>query len=735
MNTDGSDAEVYEDGSVYIPVEASLNDTDGSETLSLTVTGLPAGWSLSGAGWSANGQGGFAYNGLAAGAAYNGGFTLSPAGDTDIDLSNLTVTATATETSGATASSSDAIDVIVDAVADAPSASVANTSGTEGDSLAINVIANVTDTDGSEIISEVIIQGVPSGFTLSAGEVRANGYWHLTEAELSGLTIDAPAGYSGSLDLTAHVVSNERNLSGGEITTNNNSAITTVNFSANWGDADQFIIGTDANNQFTTGNGADIIVGDYGGASSVQGTQDYNLNIVIDTSGSMQDNFAMVQNAINSLLQDVGDYNSGVIRVNLMPFASLQYDASAGGYVNVEQASISQNATTAAGLTALTDYVNSAVAWGPSNFEFALSNADDVIDANSLSNATTYTLFISEGHANAYDSTNGTLSFTANPTEATGTTEPDVLDEINGDADGSNEIADIQNNSDEVFSILVGSLATDSSMTDYEQDLVVARQEIMNAIDSDGSFDQLTSANGQDQFADLFNDIAATNVLDNAGEDQIDGSAGDDILFGDVLFTDDLADAYNIGLVDGSGFEVFDVLEQGSSWDRDDTVSYIRNNAISLSEESNINGEVREGGNDIINGGAGNDMIFGQEGDDLINAGSGNDILSGGSGDNLLTGGAGADRFIASAYGEDQISDFSTAQGDVIDLSSYLDGYNGTQDAINNFVSVTTSNGATVIGVNENGQGSAYTTVAVLSGVTGLGDADDMLANGTLLVA
>lgn len=50
-----SDAQVKEDGSVFVPVEAKLVDTDGSEFLTLTLTGLPDGWDLIGTDWDATG--------------------------------------------------------------------------------------------------------------------------------------------------------------------------------------------------------------------------------------------------------------------------------------------------------------------------------------------------------------------------------------------------------------------------------------------------------------------------------------------------------------------------------------------------------------------------------------------------------------------------------------------------------------------------------------------------------
>jgi len=62
-----------------------------------------------------------------------------------------------------------------------------------------------------------------------------------------------------------------------------------------------------------------------------------------------------------------------------------------------------------------------------------------------------------------------------------------------------------------------------------------------------------------------------------------------------------------------------------------------------------------------------NDTIFGDANDNTLEGQSGNDLLGGRGGNDTLTGGAGADTFFYSA-GADIVTDFSHAQGDVINL-------------------------------------------------------------------
>ena len=92
------------------------------------------------------------------------------------------------------------------------------------------------------------------------------------------------------------------------------------------------------------------------------------------------------------------------------------------------------------------------------------------------------------------------------------------------------------------------------------------------------------------------------------------------------------------------------------------------------------NGKIDGTGNGLDNEIAGNkkaNKLEGLAGDDTLTGGKGNDILMGGAGDDVLTGSKGKDRFEFSSdrsfkqkdFGEDQITDFQSAQKDSIILS------------------------------------------------------------------
>ncbi|HCS23093.1 MAG TPA: hemolysin, partial [Rhodospirillaceae bacterium] len=202
-----TDVWTKEDSSgVALKIETSPNSA--TETLTIKVTGIDTA-----AGWTITNLNGGTYDAatktwsitLAPGASFNGGPTLKPPADSDADLTGIGVNVTATQTNGSTASANATTNVYVDAVADAPNLSASAGTGNEGTAIALNIATSVKDNDGSEKIDSVIIKGVPSGYTLSAGTKLANGDWSLTSDQLNGLKINTVKG--GSLDFTLTVVS------------------------------------------------------------------------------------------------------------------------------------------------------------------------------------------------------------------------------------------------------------------------------------------------------------------------------------------------------------------------------------------------------------------------------------------------------------------------------------------------------------------------------------------------
>jgi hypothetical protein len=80
------------------------------------------------------------------------------------------------------------------------------------------------------------------------------------------------------------------------------------------------------------------------------------------------------------------------------------------------------------------------------------------------------------------------------------------------------------------------------------------------------------------------------------------------------------------------------------------------------------------------------------------------------------------------------VADFSASQGDKLNIANLLTGYSPTQSAIDNFVTFTNSGANTVLAVDRDGTGTAYTAqaIATLNNVINL-DADTLLASGKLI--
>jgi Ca2+-binding RTX toxin-like protein len=170
--------------------------------------------------------------------------------------------------------------------------------------------------------------------------------------------------------------------------------------------------------------------------------------------------------------------------------------------------------------------------------------------------------------------------------------------------------------------------------------------------------------------------------------------------------------------------------------DGDDTI--IGGNRADVFYGGNGNDELSGmSGNDILYGDAGDDILFGGIGSDTLYGGDGNDVLEGGANADVLYGGAGADIFqflTANITTSDTIADLSILDGDAIDISNLLFGYDPLTHVITDFVIFGTSGSDTTLSIDRDGTGGLYTaqSVALIQNVTGL-DANAMLTNGNLI--
>ncbi len=148
----------------------SLNDTDGSEVISaVAVSGMPAGgvltYTASGAAVVSLVSGTCTVTGTAADIrATLNTFAITPLVNSDVDFA-LTVVVTSADNDGSTATRTGTHNVIVNAVADAPTVPTTGTTGNEDTPILFgpNVTYALTDADGSERVSAVALSSFPAG--------------------------------------------------------------------------------------------------------------------------------------------------------------------------------------------------------------------------------------------------------------------------------------------------------------------------------------------------------------------------------------------------------------------------------------------------------------------------------------------------------------------------------------------------------------------------------------------
>lgn len=230
--------------------------------------------------------------------------------------------------------------------------------------------------------------------------------------------------------------------------------------------------------------------------------------------------------------------------------------------------------------------------------------------------------------------------------------------------------------------------------------------DTLNGGDGD---DTLYGNTGNDH---LVGGIGGDALFGNEDDDILDGGAGNDFLFGDRD--------------DNPGSELFsgnDILNGG---DGDDWIEGNKG-------DDSLNGGM---GSDILLGNEGDDILLGNEGDDFLSGDVGADFLNGGAGVDALYGGADSDTFFwdSTALGSlDTVYDFSVTDGDILDISSLLTGYDALTSLITDFVQITDNGVSSFLAVDGDGGADNFVQLAILNSATGLTDENFLETNGNLM--
>ncbi|HIG0328707.1 TPA: type I secretion C-terminal target domain-containing protein, partial [Legionella pneumophila] len=519
--------------------------------------------------------------------------------------------------------------------------------------------------------------------------------------------------------------------------------------------------------------GADILVGDVGGVEIVGTTA--RIAFILDESGSMGQNFGgttrleVLKQTMTDILTELSNTPNASITVHLVKFASV---VNGTGTFEITGGELQQALDFISGLQ-----IQQGLLAG-TNYEAALGQTLQWYNSQSGTVDVQQTLFFTDGAPTFYMDGNSTEYTNIARVYGNGSQTEEVLwenlfgehaggqatsDRINNltesdsrDLDGTQSYS-VDTNGDGIFetqSVNSRSSGTTQTTNDYVRSI----EDTFNEVDALQAYGPLRAVSIADDFSvylqeidstgqpyiadspevlqDILDELNPFNVLLAAGSDTIQANEENDLIFGDVLFTDKLAEDEGLDLPKGSGWAVFEELEANHGWSRQDTLDYINNHADELGRETVLSGgSKRSGGHDTISGGQGDDRIYGQEGNDVIDAGSGDDVIVGGTGNDTLTGGSGADQFIlvkgqggasAGAAPIDTITDFEVNIDKIVINGNNITGVSVStpvsntytitvnySDAATEHFKVTLSNGAVL-----NDSGKTHLNGVVISGGT-----------------
>ncbi|MBD2204484.1 beta strand repeat-containing protein [Calothrix sp. FACHB-168] len=275
----------------------------------------------------------------------------------------------------------------------------------------------------------------------------------------------------------------------------------------------------------------------------------------------------------------------------------------------------------------------------------------------------------------------------------------------------------------------------------------------------------ITAGSGNDNISYTSTTVENNNVKGGAGNDTVNGGAGNDSIEGgsgnDSLIGGTGNDSLNGGtgndtLIGGTGNDIYvvdsvgDVIQETSTLSTEiDTVNASISYTLGANlEKLTLTGSAAINGtgnslNNTITGNSGNNSLTGGSGNDSLTGGGGNDILIGGTGNDTLTGGTGVDsfRFNAISEGIDTIKDFSTVNGDVIQISAvgfggglavgtlsaalFISGagVSAATNASQRFI-YNSTNGSLFFDADGNGSSFATTQIAILSGAAALSNSN-----------
>jgi Ca2+-binding RTX toxin-like protein len=713
-----------EDSPVALAIASSLVDRDGSESLSILVSGVPAGATLSAG--NDNGDGSWTLT-----RAQLAGLTLSLPPN-EFASFDLTVVATATELGAATPQSASTTATLAVTVPDtfdsftgtAGSDTLSGTRGSDwfaglGDDDRILGSDGVDTVDGGAGSDAIDLSYAAAAITATldsagtASVVVAAGDTDILvgiENILAGsgddrLVGDAEAnalsGGAGNDTLSGRA-GNDR-IDGGSGRDRADYSYMANGFSASLailgdttvaaaaGDTD-VLVGIE---DLVGGSGDDTLGGDLGANELSGGGGDDTLHggvgsdVLLGGDGSDTADFRHYLGGITATLDSSGTVTVSVAPGELDTLASIEDVIGAAGADRL-----------------VGDSVRNVLDGGAGDDTLQGLGGNDTLRGGSGSDTADYT-YLSAGFT-------ATLASTGTATVVGGSGDADVLTGIENIIGGSG----------------AERLVGDATVNLLDGD---AGNDVLSGL---GGNDVLLGGIGIDTADYSYLAAGLTATLDAGGTIAVTAGAGDtDILVGienivggegrDRLVGDGAANLLDGGAGDDtlSGQAGNDTLQGGAGNDTADYAYLATGLTATLASAGTAMLVAADGDTDFLAsienlvGGLGADELSGDAGANVLSGGAGNDTLSGGGGADSLSGGDGADRFV---FGPDAldtadvIADFGA--GDILDVSGLLASVGGTPATASDFVAFV-QNGADVeVRIDQDGAlpGNSDTLVAVV---------------------
>ncbi|WP_348826432.1 retention module-containing protein [Halomonas sp. RT37] len=438
----------------------------------------------------------------------------------------------------------------------------------------------------------------------------------------------------------------------------------------------ELVVSNNANNTITTGGGDDVVIADKGGATIIiDPAGNYNLSFILDSSVSMNaevdtprpdgsgnyTRLELLKAAMLRQLETLADFE-GTLNLQLIDF-----DGVARNPVVFEDFS-------SADLAAARAYILGMEAKGSTNFDAGFVASTDFFtrmsDINSFESTA---VFVTDGLPTIWLDEDGKLVI-PDPLE------PGSLAAVEESVASFEALLEV---ADSVHGIGIG----EDSLVDYIRhfdNTDILASDVETALEDGntytGSAGEINVVNTEEDLNLALDTGSSTSDLEPLGSDQVFAGAGDDLVFGDTVNSDNLewvngdsGEEFSSGEHNGLGYEgLYEFLKwspdfgNGTAPTADEVKAYVLANVDSL-----MNLERQDGGVD---------ELYGEEGDDVLIGGAGQDVLVGGKGDDVLWGGLDSDQFVwdaadAEVPSVDRIEDFTlgtTDQADKLDLSGLL---------------------------------------------------------------